>query len=113
MAVEQINQININNIAEDRLKHYNKVLQSQLQELEDETMMLEAQLRGMAGLSPHAPLTPEHLFGLLHEDIGTLEMEIQRIHHDLHLFQNVKLLKQWINQYRIPPPDPFFDLYEW
>lgn len=113
MAIEQINPININNIAEGRLKHYNKVLQSQLQELEDETMMLEAQLRGMAGLSPHAPLTPEHLFGLLHEDIGTLEMEIQRIRHDLHLFQNVKLLKQWINQYRIQPPDPFSDLYEW
>ena len=84
-----------------------------MQELEDETMMLEVQLRGMAGLSPHAILTPEHLFGLLHEDIGTLEMEIQRIRHVLHLFQNVKLLKQWINQYRIPPPDPFFDLYEW
>lgn len=113
MAVEQINHININNIAEDRLKHYNKVLQNQLQELEDETMMLEVQLRGMAGLSPHAPLTPEHLFGLLFEDISTLEREIQRIRDDLHLFQNVKLLKQWVNQYRIPQPDPFFGLYGW
>ena len=110
LSVEQIDQSKINNIAEDRLKHYNKILQSQLEELQEEVMLMEMNLKGMAGLAPYEHLSPKRLLALLNEDIRALRDEINRIHHDLSLFKDVKQFKSWLKGYRIPEPefDPFF-----
>ena len=110
MSVEQIDQSQINNIAEDRLKHYNKVLQSQLQELQEEVILMEMNLRGMAGLAPYEQLSPKRLLTLLNEDIRALRNEIERIQQDTRRFKDVKQFKAWLKGYRIPQAqfDPFF-----
>jgi len=110
LSVEQIDQIKINNIAEDRLKHYNKVLQNQLRELQDEVMSTEMMFKEMAGVSPYHQLTPKRLLGFLNEDIRALRGEITRIEQDLRRFREVKQFKAWLKGYRIPDPfDPFLD----
>ena len=111
LSVEQIDQSKINNIAEDHLKHYNKVLQSQLQELQEEVLLMEMNLRGMAGLGPYERLSPKRLLTLLNEDIRALRNEISRIHHDLRCFKDVKQFKAWLKDYRIPEAEfnPFYD----
>jgi len=110
LSVEQIDQGKINNIAEDRLKHYNKILQSQLEELQEEVMSTQMQFREMAGLSPYESLTPKRVLAMLNEDIRTLREEITHIENDLRQFKDVKQFKSWLRNYRIPEPDfnPFF-----
>lgn len=110
LSVEQIDQNNINNIADDRLKRYNTVLQNQLEELQQEVMQIELSIKGMTGFAPYERLSPKQIFVLLNEDIRRLQNQISRIQHDLMLFNDVKQFKSWLKGYRIPEPefDPFF-----
>ena len=101
-AVEQIDQDNINTIAEDRLKYYNRILQGQLEQLEQEVLEIESMLRQQAGLAPYDTVTPQRLIQLVHEDIDRLHEEIARIRQDLAAFQEVKHFKAWLKEYRIP-----------
>jgi hypothetical protein len=111
LSVEQIDQNNLNNIAADRLKHYNKVLENHLQELLEEVMLVEVGLKGMMGIAPFEHLSPKRLVMLLKQDIRTVQEEIARIQHDLRIFKDVKQFKLWLKSYRIPTQeyDPFFD----
>jgi hypothetical protein len=102
LAVEQIDQSNINTIADDRLKYYNRILQGQLEQLEQEVLEIEYLLRQQAGLAPYDALSPQRLLRLVHEDIEHLQEQIDRIRHDLVELQEVKHLKAWLKDYRIP-----------
>jgi hypothetical protein len=102
LAVEQIDQSNINTIAADRLKYYNRILQGQLEQLMLEVAEIEFMFRQQAGLSPYDSLSPGHLMQLLHEDIERLRDEVDRIRQDLAAFQDANRLKTWLKAYRIP-----------
>lgn len=107
LAVEQIDPAKLATIAEDRLKHYNKVLTQQLRELEDEVFTQKEHIRMMLRLPPFAPLSPKRLLSLAKEDVATVQMEIARIQHDLRGFRDVKYLKAWLKDFDLPEPDPF------
>ena len=111
LAVEQIDQTKLNNIAADRLKHYNKILNDQLRELQEEVFLKEDQIRMMLHLAPFETLSPKRLVMMVREDVRTMQDMITRIQRDLRAFQDVKNLKAWLKSYRIPEPDfdPFFD----
>ena len=111
LSVEQIDQNNLNNIAADRLKHYNKILENQLQELQEEVMLVEMGLKDMMGIAPYERLSPKRLVMMLNQDIRTVREEIARIQHDLRVFKDVKQFKLWLKNYQIPAQeyDPFFD----
>lgn len=110
LAVEQIDQSKLNNIAEDRLRHFNKVLKDQLDELQAEVIMLEARIASMLQTPPFVELTPQRVIRTLKEDIRAMRSEIARIQSDLRAFQDVRQLKQWLKRFRIDEPafDPFF-----
>jgi hypothetical protein len=109
LSVEQIDQNNINNIAEDRLKHFNKILQNQLSEITEEVMLAEMGYRNMTGLSPYEVVTPKRLQTMLKQDIRNMREIISKIQHDLRTFQDVKQFKLWLKNYQIPIDyfDPF------
>jgi len=102
LAVEQIDQSNINTIAEDRLKYFNRILQNQLVQLEQEVAEIEFMVRQQAGLAPYGSLSPRRLIQLVHEDIEHLHEQIAGIRHDLVALQEPKNLKAWLKDYRIP-----------
>ena len=110
LAVEQIDQGKLNNIAEDSLKHYNKVLRNQLDELREEVVLMEMQIANQLQVTPFEVLTPRRIARMLKEDIRMVQDEIARIQHDLQRFQDVQQLKQWLKGYQIPEPasDAFF-----
>lgn len=110
LSIEQIDQHTIRNIADDRLKYYNAILQRQLEELRQEVMQVEQTIREMLSLSRHEPLSPKRLFVVLNEDARMLRSQINRIQHDLMLFSDVKQFKSWLKGYRIPQSefDRFF-----
>ena len=111
LAIEQIDQSQLNNINADRLKHYNTILSDQLRELEEEVFLRESEVRLMLNASPFAPLSPKRMVGLLKQDMRTVQGMIARVQRDLRAFRDVKRLKVWLKGYRIPEPgfDPLFD----
>ena len=102
LAVEQIDQSRINTIAADRLKYYNKILQSQLDQLQQEVLQIELTFKQQLDLAPFDSLSPKRLMSLLNEDIERLHDEIARIQHDLLAFKDVNRLKAWLKEYQIP-----------
>jgi len=109
LNVEQIDQMQINNIAEDRLTYYNKILQNQLEELREEVMLMELKMKAAAGCEPYEHLSPQKLLTLLKKDIHILENSISDIQQDLQSFKDIKFFKSWLKQYKIPSPG--FDLF--
>ncbi|MBA3611647.1 MAG: molecular chaperone DnaJ [Nitrospirales bacterium] len=111
LAVEQIDQSQLNNINADRLNHYNKILSDQLRELEEEVFLRESEIRLMLNASPFELLSPKRMVGLLKQEIRTAQDMVARVQRDLLAFRDVKRLKAWLKGYRIPEPDfdPFFD----
>jgi hypothetical protein len=102
LAVEQIDQSKINTLDDDRLRYYNRILQGQLEQLEQEVLEIEFTAKQQAGLAPFDTISPRHLIQLVHEDIERLHGEIASIRHDLIELQEVKNLKAWLKDYRIP-----------
>jgi len=109
LAVEQIDQGKLNNIAEDRLKHFNKVLQDQLNELCEEVMDMEMQVGSMLDASPFERLSPKRVASMLKDDISTAQEMIGNLKVDLQRFQDVRQLKRWLKDYQIP--EQGFDLF--
>ena len=101
LAVEQIDQAHINNIAEDRLKHFNRVLQGQLDQLQDEVQEVEMTLKMNLQLMPFEQLTPQRAISGFKRDLDGLRLEINQIKHDLNRFKDVKHLKAWLKNYRM------------
>ncbi len=110
LSAEQIDQSKLNTLDEERLSHFNKVLQKQHQELRDELRELEMQTRVQLNVSPYEKLTPKKIAASLKHDIQSLRYKLIMIQRDLTRFQNIGQLKKWLNRYRIPEPapDPFF-----
>lgn len=102
LTVEQIDQSRINTIAADRLKYFNKILQGQLDQLQQEVAEIEFMFKQQAGLAPYETLTPERLISTIKQDIDGLRDEIARIQHDLVDFQGINRLRSWLKSYRIP-----------
>ncbi len=102
LQVEQIDQAHVNNIAEDRLKHYNKILKQQLEQLQHEAEGIEAVWKMNLQLPPFAPVTPQGLLGQLQDEIRGLKRKIASMKQELQTFQDIQQLKSWLKTYKIP-----------
>lgn len=102
LQVEQIDQMQINNIAEDRLKHYNKILKQQLLQLQQEVEGIEIAWKMQLHLPPYAQVTPKGLMDHLQADICQMKRQVAAIKQDLQTFQDIQRLKAWLKTYKIP-----------
>jgi chromosome segregation ATPase len=113
LEFEHIDQAHLNNIAADRLKYFNKILQEQLVELEQEITQIEMPFKMQLQMSPFLKLTPTKLLAQLEFDIKDVQHDISRLEADLARFQVPANLKAWLKTYSIPkktsnPLDDFF-----
>lgn len=112
LELEHIDQSAINNISEDRLKHYNKILKDQVAELEQEVMHVEGGFRAQFGISPFAAVTPGTILRDLASDIVGLQLAIRDLKRDLHVFNDTKKFKTWLKgMRRRSKMDGFEDFY--
>lgn len=100
LEMEHIDQTALNNISEDRLKHYNKILKEQLAELEQEIFHVEAGFRARFGISPYASVSPSSIMRGLVNDIVELRHAIRDLKKDLLAFEDIKLVKAWLKEMR-------------
>jgi len=99
LEIEQINSASIDSVAEDQLKHYNRVLKEQLEELEMEVEDLKYSLQAFGLLVPEGSRNkqgaPEVLLKNLDRDIKELKKLIRGMKQDIESFdapENIKMM---------------------
>ena len=100
LEMEHIDQSALNNISEERLKHYNKILKEQLAELKQEIFDVEAGFRAQFGMSPYANLAPGAIIRGLAKDIAEIQRAIRDLKKDLLAFEDLRQLKAWLKDMR-------------
>ncbi|RQS65466.1 molecular chaperone DnaJ [Burkholderia sp. Bp8963] len=98
LELEHIDQHMINQISEDRLKHYNKILKEQVAELDQEILYVESNFRHAYGFSPRAGLSPDTVLLNLAREIVGLEQDILNLKEEMPLFNDVGSLKRWLKE---------------
>lgn len=96
LELKQINQDDINTIAQDRLKVYNKILQNQLEQLQEEVKQVEMPFRMSANMPAHIPVNPEKIMCKLNVDIRALADEVNHLEKELKFLTTVKNMKIWL-----------------
>jgi hypothetical protein len=96
LELEHIDQHAINNISEDRLKHYNTILKEQIGELDQEIMHVEAEFKHRYGIAPFAAVSPGTIMRNLAGDIASVRKSVHTLEKDLLAFEDIKQLKLWL-----------------
>lgn len=109
LELEHIDQSAINNIGEDRLKHYNKILKEQVGELDQEIMHVEVGFKQSYGLPPFIDVSPGTIMGHLAADIFSQKESIRGVEHDLLALDDLKQVKGWIKRVQRELSTPHFD----
>jgi hypothetical protein len=113
LEIEQIDQAHLNQIAEGRLRHFNKVLQEQLAELRQEINEIEQSFKFQLRLPPFARLTPKDLLVRLARDTRALSKNLAALRRNIRDFQDFAMLKAWLKGYRIPKPESLDPADDW
>lgn len=100
LEIEQIDQSNLNTIAEDKLKHFNKILQEQLDELMQEINEIEFPFRMMLNAPSYIKLTPDDVLKALSRDIRELQKSLKDIKREIKELQNPLTLKAMLKTLR-------------
>ncbi len=109
LELEHIDQATINNITAGRLKHYNKILKEQLNELEHEIFHTEDMFKTQFGISPFTQLSPSTIMRNLATDIVGVQHTIRELKNDLLVFQDIKKVKAWLKDMRRRPKMDYSD----
>ncbi|MDP1648298.1 MAG: J domain-containing protein [Rubrivivax sp.] len=105
LRIEQIDPGALAGLAQDRLAHYNLVLQQQLQRLQDE--LDEVRTPFVMGLGGRVPreFTPDLVLQGLAADVHQLRTTLRHIETDLVALQDIKVLKNSLRHYRVGQND--------
>ena len=98
--LEHIPQLPLNDITEDRLQHYNKILQDQIDELDQEIRYVEDDFRQACGIRSSADVSPRTVLRSLQKEITMLQRYIQNLAGSLRLFQDIEQLKHSLEHTR-------------
>lgn len=100
LELEHIGQSDIDNIGEDRLKHYNKILKQQLTELDEEIREIEHAYRLRLDMAPFSAVTPDIVMHHFAADLASLRRGIRELGRDLRVFADVRMLKMWLTGFK-------------
>jgi hypothetical protein len=110
LEVEQIDSTHLSQIADSRLKYFNKILKEQLSELEQENSQIEHMFKMDLNMPFYMRLLPKQLMLTLKNDIRALQADIEAIQNELETFQNPASFKAWLKNYKIPKRNARDDL---
>lgn len=100
LEIAQIDQAHLNTITEDRLKQFNKVLQTQFSELEQEIKQIEYPFRAQLKASWHSNLQPQQVLKALTFDIKEMQLILSSAKTELKEFRNHAHLKAALKSFR-------------
>ena len=100
LELEQIDAHTIAGLSEERLKHFNKILEDQWRELEQEIAHLVIPLCEQLDLSGYGRPAPAAPMAQLMRDVAELRRNIKQIRQELLVPNNLAAFKVWIKAYR-------------
>jgi hypothetical protein len=114
LEIEQIDPAHLSQMADSRLKHFNKILKEQLSELDQEIHQIAEMFKLQLNLPFYTYLTPRQLIASLKHDLKSVNTDIDAIWKELETFQDPAALKAWLKSYKIPKKsdlDDFDDFF--
>lgn len=112
LKIEQINPAALADLARERLVHYNRVLQDQLERLEDELRDLTMPIVLTLGDDAPRTLTPAFVVRAFESDLAATRQRVDSLEEDLLRFQDVRELKDALRQSRSAPTAEELELIE-
>lgn len=109
LEIEQIDASHIAGASDQRLKHYNKVLGEQLDELRAEISHLEVDFRLEFGLQLGGGLNPRRLGEVIEQTRRQWRAELAEQQRELRIFSDPAATKRWLKQHRRLRRDAEFD----
>ena len=100
LRIEQIDASHIANASEQRLKHYNKVLNEQLAELKAATDQVEFEFRVEFNLEPGWRTNPRKLGETLRHTGREWRAALLEIQHQVRMFGDAAATKRWLKRQR-------------
>jgi hypothetical protein len=104
LKVEQIDPDAVSAMAEDKIRHFNRVLKEQAKGLETELKQAEFMFRSEFDLS-YGVINPRSLEISIKRTVVDLEQTIRHMKDDLALIQDDKGLKAWVKNQRLMDGD--------
>jgi hypothetical protein len=111
LEVEQIDQAGLDNLSDERIKQYNKILDGQLSELERETAVIEHSAAMEIGWQTASRPTPQAMLRCLQADIAEMQVKVADIAAELEQFKDAGKLKAWLKTYRPAKVQQYDDVY--
>jgi hypothetical protein len=112
LEIAQIDQAGLENLGEERIRQYNRILEGQLREIERETANIEYAAMFEMGGNVRGRLTPQALLRSMRDDIAQMQARLDAIVADVEAFRDVHKLKAWLKTYR-PAVLPDQDDTDW
>lgn len=109
LEVEQLDQNGLDNLPEERIKQYNKILDGQVKELQHENDELAFILSMELGIEPYMRPTPAVMEHWLRDEVADRRNRNEEIARDIVDFHDFKKLKAWLKTYKIPKDEPMFE----
>ena len=99
LELERIDGDHLNELADDKLRYFNKSLSSQLEELKDQLWNLERQLAQLANIGHYGYFNPKQVEWEFDKNLREIKKEIKRIKQDLQILRDPEVLKDWLRYY--------------
>jgi hypothetical protein len=96
LELEQVEAAQADALAEERLRHYIRILEEQSRQLAVELEELELPFRLELGLAPSARLAPAQVLSRVSDDAAEVKQQIATMERDLAAFQDTARLKAWL-----------------
>ncbi len=105
LRLEQIDARALAGMAQDRLAHYNHVLEEQLQRLQEELSDLTMPFAMLPGARAGSQFTPDSVLRALNDEARELGQTVESLERDLLALCDIRVLKQMLRDYRIGQGD--------
>lgn len=96
LELEQVEAAQVDALAEERLRHYIRILEEQARQLAVELEELELPFRLELELAPSGRLAPAQVLSRVRDDAAEVKQQIATMERDLAAFQDTARLKAWL-----------------
>jgi hypothetical protein len=110
LEVDQIDQTGLDNLGDDQIKQYNRILDGQVNEIGFEMYALESAFAlDMGWEFGRRRRAPKAMMKGLRADIAEMRANIKSIEADLDAFGDIRRLKAWLKGYYIVKDESMYD----
>ncbi|MHB8416120.1 MAG: J domain-containing protein [Acidiferrobacteraceae bacterium] len=102
LETEHVDTMHAGALAEKRLQYYNRILKEQCAELQRALGEAQLPFRMELDIPPLAPLSAGLVMARMERDLADLRDSVRALQHDMLTFRDVKRLKAWLRDYKIP-----------